>query len=80
MFQFHYTDAAQATLPNRTFRYSLLTISTTVISRGTVLVDGGKEAGGFLGVASVGGVDLSTETGNVSNTTRWLLSEASCTS
>ena len=41
-------------------------ISITVISRGTVLVDGGKEAGGFLGVASVG-VDLSTETlaGNV---------------
>ena len=59
---------------SRTFRYSLLMISTTDISLGTALVDGGKEARVlFLGVVSVGGTDLSTEAGNVSSTIRLLL-------
>ena len=57
------------------FRYSLLMISTTDISRDAMLVGGWKQAE----VLVLGEVlaDISTVTGKVSNTTR-LQSEASC--
>ena len=60
------------------FRYSLLIISTTDISRDTVFVDGWKQAEVLdVGDVLAGGTDISDKTGKVSNTTR-LQSEASC--
>ena len=59
------------------FRYSLLMISTTDISRDTVLVDGWKQAEVLVLGDVLGRTDISAETGKVSNTTR-LWSEVSC--